>query len=136
LASPAKYLLDASAIYPLILRLKEGLLLYKDHFAVLDLTIYEVDNALLKAHKKGAIKHLAPVAKMFEEIMKGLRKLSIKAEMFEVLDIAAKSGLTFYDASYAYVARREGLKLVTEDSELLRFLEAITVEALLRELRP
>lgn len=136
MASPAKYLLDASALYPLILRLKEGLLLYKDHFAVLDLTIYEAGSALLKAHKKGAVKHLSPVAKMFEEVMKGLRKLSIEAEVFEVLGIAAKSGLTFYDASYAYVARREGLKLVTEDPELLRFPEAITVEALLRELRP
>jgi hypothetical protein len=34
-----KYLLDASALYPLILRLKENLMLYKDRFAILDLAV-------------------------------------------------------------------------------------------------
>jgi hypothetical protein len=33
-------------------------------------------------------------------------------------------------------ARREGLKLVTEDPDLLKFPEAISLEAMLKELRP
>jgi len=136
LASSIRYLLDASALYPLILRLREGLLSYKDRFAVLDLTVYEVGNALWKASRRGAVKRLAPVAEMFEEVLKGLERLSIGSRIYEVLDVAAKNGMTFYDASYVYVARREGLRLVTEDPELLRSPEAITLEAMLRELRP
>jgi len=136
LASSIRYLLDASALYPLILRLREGLLSHKDRFAVLDLTVYEVGNALWKASRRGAVKRLAPVAEMFEEVLKGLERLSIGSRMYEVLDVAAKNGMTFYDASYVYVARREGLRLVTEDPELLRSPEAITLEAMLRELRP
>jgi len=72
---------------------------------------------------------------MFEEVVKGLERLSIGSRMYEVLDVAAKNGMTFYDASYVYVARREGLRLVTEDPELLRLPEAITLEAMLRELK-
>ena len=136
MASSIRYLLDASALYPLILRLREGLLSHKDRFAVLDLTVYEVGNALWKASRRGAVKRLAPVAEMFEEVLKGLERLSIGSRIYEVLDVAAKNGMTFYDASYVYVARREGLRLVTEDPELLRSPEAITLEAMLRELRP
>ena len=136
MTSRIKYLLDASALYPLVLRLREGLLSYRDRLAVLDLTVYEVGNALWKAHRRGAIKRLAPIAEMFEEMMRDLKRFSIGSRISEVLDVAAKGSVTFYDASYVYVARREGLKLVTEDSELMRFPEAITVETLLRELRP
>jgi len=99
LASSTRYLLDASALYPLILRLREGLLSYKDRLAVLDLAVYEVDNVLWRASRRRAIKHSAPVAEMFEEVVKGLERLSIGSRIFEVLDIAAESCVTFYDAS-------------------------------------
>jgi predicted nucleic acid-binding protein len=116
--------------------LKEGLLLYGDRFAILDLTIYEVGNAVWRAYRRGAIKQPVLVARMFEEVLKGLEKLSVEPLLLEVLDIAAKSGVTFYDASYVYVAKRERLKLVTEDSDLLKFPEAISLEAMLKELKP
>jgi len=111
-------------------------LLHRDRFAILDLTIYEVGNAVWRAYRKGAVKQPALVARMFEEVLKGLEKLSVGPVLLEALDIAAKSGVTFYDASYVYVARREGLKLVTEDPDLLKFPEAISLEAMLKELRP
>lgn len=111
-------------------------MLHRDRFAILDLTIYEVGNAVWRAYRKGAVKQPALVARMFEEVLKGLEKLSVGPVLLEALDIAAKSGVTFYDASYVYVARREGLKLVTEDPDLLKFPEAISLEAMLKELRP
>jgi predicted nucleic acid-binding protein len=135
LASLVKYLLDASALYPLILRLRQDLSLYRGQIAVLDLTVYEVGNAIWKEHRRGTIKHPAPVVRMFKEIMKGMERLSIGLGMLEAFDIAAKNNVTFYDASYIYVARKEGLKLVTEDSGLLRFSEAITLEEMLKELK-
>jgi predicted nucleic acid-binding protein len=36
------------------------------------------------------------------------------------LVVAVERDLTFYDASYAYIAEKEGLTLVTEDTELLK----------------
>jgi len=47
-----------------------------------------------------------------------------------------KNGITSYDASYVYVARKMRLKLVTEDSDLLKFPEVVSLKALLEELRP
>ncbi len=38
----------------------------------------------------------------------------------KVLEVAVERGLTFYDASYAYVAETLGLSLVTQDRGLLR----------------
>jgi predicted nucleic acid-binding protein len=38
----------------------------------------------------------------------------------DVLALAIERGLTFYDASYAYLAEKHNLKLVTQDADLLR----------------
>lgn len=46
MAPSAKYLLNASALYPLMLRMRENILRYGAQFAVLDLTLYEVGNAI------------------------------------------------------------------------------------------
>jgi len=134
-SAAAKYLLDASAIYPLTLKLREKLLLHRGLFAVLDLTIYEVGNAIWKGYRRGKILNVLPVAKLFEEVLKDLEKLSIGSVLHEVLDVAAKSNITVYDASYIHVARKHRLKLVTEDEDLLKFPESISVGELLRELK-
>ena len=39
----SRYLLDTSALYPLVLRIRENLLKHSSLFTVLDLTIYEVE---------------------------------------------------------------------------------------------
>ena len=41
-----EYLLDASALYPLVLKLRDKLLDYLTLMAVLDLTVYEVGNVI------------------------------------------------------------------------------------------
>ena len=129
-----KFLIDASALYPLIQRLKENMLLHSDKFAILDLTIYEIGNIIWKEYKRGKIKDPVLVMKMFEEIMRNMKKLSSNQEMLEIFDIAVKNNITFYDASYIYVAKKRGLKLVTEDAELLKFPESILLGVLLKEL--
>jgi predicted nucleic acid-binding protein len=116
--------------------LRENTLLYKDQFAVLDLTAYEVCNAVWKGYRAGRVRDPAPVVRVFEEFMSGVKRLSVEQGMLEAFDIAVKNGITFYDASYVYVARKLGLKLVTEDSDLLKFPEAIPLEEMLKELKP
>jgi predicted nucleic acid-binding protein len=71
---------------------------------------------------------------MFEMIVNNFEKLSIDKEILKVQEIAIKNNLTFYDAAYIYVARRNKLKLVTEDKTLLNFPEAINLNTLLKEL--
>ena len=91
-----KYLLDASALHPLILRLKENLMLYKDRFAILDLN--EVGNTVWKKYRKGRIGDPALVMEMFKGVMEGMEKLDVGKEILEAFDIAVKSNITFYDA--------------------------------------
>jgi len=40
-------------------------------------------------------------------------------DIVEVGGLAEKTGLTFYDAAYVYVAKKLNLKLITEDREVL-----------------
>jgi len=66
--------------------------------------------------------------------LKELKKLSIDNEITEILQIAIENNLTFYDASYIYLARKYRLKIVTQDQDLLRFPESINVENLIKNL--
>jgi len=129
-----RYLLDTSALYPLILKLKDDFLKYSEKFLVLDLTFYEVGNVLWKEYRKGNIKDVEAVATFFEEVLKALPKIALNDELLNIEKIAVKEDLTFYDASYLYAAMSNKIKLVTEDKDLLRFPVSITVEQLLEEL--
>jgi len=129
-----RYLLDASALYPLVLRLRENLLGYSSLFVVLDLTVYEVGNVIWKEYLRGKIRDPVVVANLFQEIFNIIPVLRLNANIHEVLGLAINENLTFYDASYLYMARIHGAKLVTEDRDLQRFPESISVRQLLNEL--
>ena len=52
-----------------------------------------------------------------------------------VLKIAIDKNITFYDASYIYIAEKMGLKLVSEDDEILeKYSDAINLEEMLKEI--
>ncbi len=130
-----KYLLDASAIYPLILRLREKILELTPNLFILDLTVYEVGNAVWKGFKLGFIRNPIAVMELFSRLMSSLNTISIRGNEARILELAISEGLTFYDASYLYVAKSKGMKLVTEDRDLLRFSEAISVDKFIDELK-
>lgn len=130
-----RYLLDASALYPLVLKLGEGLIRYSNRFAVLDITIYEVGNTIWKEFRRGRIKNVGIVCKLFEEVFNVVHILRPQMPLDKVVELAVSENLTFYDAAYLYVARAHGVKLVTEDSDLQRFSEAINTDQLLKELQ-
>ena len=130
-----KFILDASALYPLMLALREELFLYLDRLAILDLTVYEVGNALWRECRKGRIKDPLRAASFFERLLKSVERLRV-LDIAGVLRLALDRGLTFYDASYAYVAGREKATLVTEDEELRRACpEALNVAKLVELLK-
>jgi predicted nucleic acid-binding protein len=115
----ARYLLDASAFYPLVLKLREKLLDRLSLVAVLDLTV-----ARARA-----------LTAMFAEVLREAEVVSIEdLAIEEVLQLALAEDLTFYDAAHLYAARRLGLKLVSEDADLKKYSETIGVDELVAEL--
>ena len=111
-----KYLIDTSALYPLLV---SGEAFNAEECVVTTLTEYEVGNVLWKEKQQKKIKDPARVATIFSEAIRPLRKLEIDS-IANVLMVAIERHLTFYDASYAYLAEKENLKLVTQDSDLLK----------------
>jgi len=111
-----KYLLDASALYPMLI---SGNPLNLEEFAVSSLTEYEIGNILWKENKKKELDDPKRVAEIFSESMVDLPKINIDSAV-NVLVIALARNLTFYDASYAYLAEKENIKLVTEDADLIK----------------
>ena len=128
------YLLDASAVYPLVLRLRESILDYASTLAVLDLTVYEVGNVLWKEHRRDRVRDPLAAARLFQELFSSIKTLRPGASMQDILELAIQDGLTFYDAAYLYTARTQGLRLVTEDKQLGRYPESMSIEQLLGEL--
>ena len=110
-----KYLIDTSALYPLLVL---GVPFNSDECAVTTLTEYEVGNVLWRENQQGKLKNPQRVASIFSEALAPLRKFDIDS-LPEVLAVAIERNLTFYDASYASVAEKNALKLVTQDTDLL-----------------
>lgn len=85
---------------------------------VLDLTPYEVGNALLRGRPRANGEQVGIVLQALSEICPAVRPdvddLRLAAELAE------RDDLTLYDAAYAAVSQRRGATLATLDRKLLR----------------
>ena len=120
-----EFLFDASALYSL-LDYVDKIDLKKIH--ILTLTFYEIGNVIWKEyyiHKK--VKDPITLSMLFHKLM---RKLNVVEDppLEGVMRIAVERGLTYYDASYAYVAESLGIILVSNDKELIRKTNAISLK--------
>jgi predicted nucleic acid-binding protein len=123
-----KFLLDASAMLPLVTRSGRRLIVDAARVDLIttDLAIYEACNGLWK---------LATLLKTIslqdaQEIIALLSELKIKNLIqtisFNVIDLhstfslAHANRITFYDASYILAAQKANLVLVTEDQKLCK----------------
>ena len=132
-----KFLVDTSALYPLILKLKHKVVEIAEILRILDLTLYEVGNVIWKEYKLGRIRDLDGVVSMFSEVLSWIKidEIELK-DLKEIAKLAVNRGVPFYDASYIYIAEKRGYKLVTLDSDVLEKCTcAVTPEQMLRELR-
>jgi len=132
-----KFLVDTSALYPLILKLRHKVVEVAEILRILDLTLYEVGNVIWKEYKLGRIRDLDGVVSMFSEVLSWIKidEIELK-DLKEIMKLAVSRGVTFYDASYIYIAEKRGYKLVTLDSDVLeKSTCAVTPEQMLRELR-
>ena len=92
----------------------------KRHVALrlLDLTIYEVGNTLLRGSAGASAEQAATVLDALAEICPAVTP---DAEDLRLAgQLAQEHELSFYDASYAAVAHRRGAQLATYDQRILR----------------
>ena len=111
-----RYLLDASALYPMLVR---GIPFNPEECAISTLTEFEIGNTLWIQNKRKELDDPGRIAEIFQEIITELNKVWVDS-IGKVLAIAVERNLTFYDASYAYLAEKEDMKLVTEDADLIK----------------
>ena len=115
-----KYLLDASALYPIIISPYQYVDVLEEA-AVLDLTLYEVGNAALVSWRRGLLRSYTEFMKSATKAVRILEVIRLGPEDLEgIARVAEETELTYYDSAYVYAARRLGLVLVTEDTEILR----------------
>jgi predicted nucleic acid-binding protein len=84
---------------------------------VLDLTAYEVGNALLRGRAKASAEQVATVLDALSVICPAVRPNL--EELRLSTELAARHELTLYDAAYAAVAQSREASLATLDHELL-----------------
>ncbi|XDF44268.1 type II toxin-antitoxin system VapC family toxin [Saccharolobus solfataricus] len=123
------FLFDASALYPLLDYIDK---IDVKKIYILTLTFYEVGNAIWKEyyiHKK--VKDPITLSMLFNDL---LRRFNVVEDppLDKVMKVAIDKGLTYYDASYVYVADSLGLTLVSNNRELIRKANAITLEELIK----
>lgn len=86
--------------------------------AVLDLTAYEVGNALLRGRARASAKQVALVLDALERVCPRIAPSA--RELRDAASIAEQHELTVYDAAYVAVASARGAELATMDAALLR----------------
>lgn len=85
--------------------------------SVLDLTAYEVGNALIRGRAGASAEQAATVIEALVEICPAIRPSP--EEMRVASQLAHRHDLTLYDAAYAAVAQGRSAELVTLDRALL-----------------
>jgi predicted nucleic acid-binding protein len=120
-----KFLFDASSMIQVIKSCEEekALRLLSEN-CILDLTKYEVGNALWKEH----VLRQALEADEFRELLDLLRTIILRTKVLsvdaqdlpDVAEVALKERITFYDASYVVIANVQNLTLATEDASLAK----------------
>jgi len=137
-----KYLLDASALLPLVTRCGKQLIVeaYREKLATTDLAVYEACNSLWKLAallKSISLEDAYDVAIILKDLTTRdlIQPINFaRLDFSSALEKAYKEQLTFYDASYITAAVSEEAVLVTEDERLRKvaskFVETITYKGL------
>jgi predicted nucleic acid-binding protein len=101
---------------------------------ILDLTPYEVGNALLRGRARVTGDRVAVVLEALADICPQVSPTT--GELGEAAALAELHGLTLYDGAYAAVARARGAELATLDRALLMSGLGRRPSALLADLAP
>jgi len=120
-----KYLIDTSSLFNLLSTASQhGQDLLENSF-ITDLTIFEIGNVLWKRKDSGLKgmpeEKIMALSKVIGNILKEVARCTVTAaEIPDILALAIKRKITFYDASYIHVCNREKIGLISEDVGLRR----------------
>jgi predicted nucleic acid-binding protein len=112
-------LFDASALLNLMLSKKEITKLLSTA-CILDLTPYEVGNALLRLsriQKSITWQQAHDILEYFSLIKEDI-EVRLVHDVQQVKKASMENGLSFYDSAYLVAAKQDGLVLVTDDDRL------------------
>ena len=117
------HLIDASSLMLLMKKAEiQTVLDYLRTSSILDLTFYEVGNAIWKETclTKFLTKEESEVLRnRVQIVLSKTNRIPSESSSFQgVFNISESESLSFYDASYLFVSKEKGLVLVTEDKEL------------------
>jgi predicted nucleic acid-binding protein len=113
-----KYLFDASAIFRAIKENKTDALTGN---GTVELARYELGNIIWKNYflqAKISKEESKMIAKAVKHTLRVMEVLQIVDKEEQILETAAELNITFYDASYVYLAKEKNLQLITEDLRL------------------
>ena len=118
-------LFDASAILLLAKRCPEQTSTILENQLRLDLTIYEIGNAVWKinklinkSEKPSALDAVEQACNMIA--LMDFRRVEDVEEIVGAMDLAYEYNLTFYDSCYLFVALKTGVTLVSEDQAIVK----------------
>ena len=117
------YLMDSSSLFKAFFIHSEMKLGILKNSSISELTIFEVGNVLWKKRDENLMNmpegDLYQVTKRIESVIAFLPRSPISSnELTSIFRLSLETGLTFYDASYLHLARRDGKILITEDKKL------------------
>ena len=117
------YLMDSSSLFKAFFIHSEMKLGILKNSSISELTIFEVGNVLWKKRDENLMSipesDLYQVAQRIESVIAFLVRSPISSnELTSIFRLSLETGLTFYDASYLHLARRDGKILITEDKKL------------------
>lgn len=111
-------LFDASSIFEAIVEKRVGVL--QGNYTI-SLAVYEVGNTLWKRMPLLRDVDEAEVGRLVslvKRVLRLLKEVRLDCHEEEVIKVAVRLGVTFYDASYVFAAKNNNLTLVTEDEKL------------------
>ncbi len=118
------YLFDASSALGIVVEKGKGALRLLENNYILDLTLYEIGNALWRMHvllKKLSAEDARSLMEVMMDLAGRMKKIAI-AELnpAKTMELAMGERITFYDAAYVAMAKLRGLTLVTDDVGLAK----------------
>jgi predicted nucleic acid-binding protein len=135
-----QYLFDASAFIFLIKKANVQTTFQQlQNLLILDLTVYEVGNALLKENRLTKFltpKEIETLERVTQLVLSRTEKILNQNVIIQpIMEIAKTENLSFYDSSYIYFAKQNNVQFVTEDQSLRakaqKYVQAQTTTTLL-----
>lgn len=125
-----RYLTEASTIFRAI---KESSIEKIAGNDTLDLAKYELGNIVWKQHTLLKTINADESEKLMDiitQLLDTMEMMNIKGTEKEILELARNLEITFYDAAYAYTARKHDIPLVTEDKALTKKIRTSEITVL------